>query len=194
MSGKRPAPDIEGMTSLKVDNLSYRTGPEELRRLFERYGEIGDIHIPRDRFSRQSKGFAFVRFVSRREAEDALERVDGRRIDGREIRVVMARYGRAIDEGGSDRDRDRGRKRYSRRSDSRSRSRSRSRTRSRSKSPSSRRRRTIPVESTRSHSHSKDRSRSKSKSADSNDRKKRSKSGSRSDDSRHKSSSPDDKK
>lgn len=47
----------------KVDNLTYRTTPEDLRRVFERCGEVGDIYIPRDRFSRESRGFAFVRYV-----------------------------------------------------------------------------------------------------------------------------------
>lgn len=46
----------------KVDNLTYRTTPEDLRRVFERCGEVGDIYIPRDRFSRESRGFAFVRY------------------------------------------------------------------------------------------------------------------------------------
>lgn len=85
----RPPPRIDGMVSLKVstmaafffsarllclkklffiflqiskvDNLTYRTTPEDLRRVFERCGEVGDIYIPRDRFSRESRGFAFVR-------------------------------------------------------------------------------------------------------------------------------------
>ncbi|KAI7815380.1 serine/arginine-rich splicing factor, partial [Rhyzopertha dominica] len=61
MSYGRPPPRIEGMVSLKVDNLTYRTTPEDLRRAFERCGEVGDIYIPRDRFTRESRGFAFVR-------------------------------------------------------------------------------------------------------------------------------------
>ncbi|KAA0189259.1 hypothetical protein HAZT_HAZT008428 [Hyalella azteca] len=60
--GGRGPPDIKGMSSLKVDNLTYRTTPEDLRRCFEKYGDIGDIYIPRDRFSRESRGFAFVRY------------------------------------------------------------------------------------------------------------------------------------
>lgn len=61
MSYGRPPPRIDGMVSLKVDNLTYRTTPEDLRRVFERCGEVGDIYIPRDRFTRESRGFAFVR-------------------------------------------------------------------------------------------------------------------------------------
>lgn len=61
MSYGRPPPRIEGMVSLKVDNLTYRTTPEDLRRAFERCGEVGDVYIPRDRFTRESRGFAFVR-------------------------------------------------------------------------------------------------------------------------------------
>ncbi|CAI4232252.1 unnamed protein product [Auanema sp. JU1783] len=97
---RRPPPSIEGLHSLKVDNISYNTTQADLRRIFDKYGEIGDIHIPRDKYSRQSKGFGFVRFYSRRDAEYAQERTDGKWVDGRELRVALARYERPIDERG----------------------------------------------------------------------------------------------
>lgn len=91
--GRRP-PNIRGMVSLKVDNLSYRITPEELKPIFEHYGDVGDIYIPRDRFTKESRGFAFVRFYDRRDAEDAMDKMDGYVLDGREMRVQTARYGR----------------------------------------------------------------------------------------------------
>ncbi|VEL08227.1 unnamed protein product [Protopolystoma xenopodis] len=91
--GREP-PRIEGMVSLKVDNLAYRTTIDELRRIFSRYGEVGDVYIPKDPYSYESRGFAFVRFYSDRDAEDAIRGMDGRRIDGREVRVQRAKYGR----------------------------------------------------------------------------------------------------
>lgn len=36
----------------------------------------------------------FYRFYDKRDAEDALDAMDGRLLDGRELRVQMARYGR----------------------------------------------------------------------------------------------------
>lgn len=36
----------------------------------------------------------FISFYDKRDAEDALEAMDGRMLDGRELRVQMARYGR----------------------------------------------------------------------------------------------------
>jgi arginine/serine-rich splicing factor 2 len=56
-------PNIDVMHSLKVDNLTYRTRVEDLRRCFDKFGPIGDIYIPRDQFSRSSRGYAFIRFV-----------------------------------------------------------------------------------------------------------------------------------
>lgn len=63
MNSGRPPPCIDGMYSVKVDNLSYRTTLEDLRRVFDRFGDVGDIYIPRDRFTRESCGFAFVRYA-----------------------------------------------------------------------------------------------------------------------------------
>ena len=164
-------PDTSGMTSLKVDNLSYRTGTEELRSVFEKYGEIGDLFIPRDRFTRESRGFGFVRFYDKRDAEEALDRLDGHNIDGRDIRVSKAMHPRPPqrfnDRGGRD---DRRRRSYSRsrsRSPGRGRSRrSRSGSRKRSESPrrsrsNSRGRDRSPARSDKSESPRRDRRRSR---------------------------------
>lgn len=112
--GSRRPPEIQGMVSLKVDNLSYRTTADDLKPIFEKYGDVGDIYIPRDHYTKESRGFAFIRFYDKRDAEDAMERLDGYVIDGRDIRVQLARYGRPADPphvrygGGRDRGYDRG--------------------------------------------------------------------------------------
>jgi len=124
-------PNIDVMYSLKVDNLTYRTRVEDLRRCFEKFGPIGDIYIPRDQFSRSSRGYAFIRYLKKRDAEDALDRMDGADLDGREIRVQFARYGRASTTDSRDK--------TSRRRRTRSRSRSRRRSKHRSRSGSNRR-------------------------------------------------------
>eukprot|EP00794_Sanderia_malayensis_P009238 gene9238-10212_t len=95
--GSRGPPQIAGMTSLKVDNLTYRTSIEDLERYFDKYGDVGDIYIPRDRHRRESRGFAFVRYYEKRDAEDAIDGLDGHVIDGREIRVTLAKYDRPTD-------------------------------------------------------------------------------------------------
>lgn len=69
----------------------------------------------------------FFRFYDKRDAEDALEAMDGRILDGRELRVQMARYGRPTSP-----QRSRNNGRHDRRRRSRSRDRSRDRRRSRS--------------------------------------------------------------
>lgn len=94
---RRPA-NTDEMISLKVDNLTYRTTPEMLKRVFEKYGEVGDVYIPRDPYKQESRGFAFVRFYDERDADDAIDAMDGAILDGRELRVQHARYGRPRDD------------------------------------------------------------------------------------------------
>lgn len=87
-------PRIDGLTSLKVDNISQRTSVGELERLFSRYGELGDVYLPRHPTSIYSRGFAFVRFLHRDDAIEAMNDLDGTRFNGRIIKVSLAKYGR----------------------------------------------------------------------------------------------------
>ena len=91
---RRGPPNTDGMISLKVDNLTYRTTPEMLKRVFEKYGDVGDVYIPRDPYTQESRGFAFVRYFDDRDADDAISGLNGVLLDGRELRVQMAKHAR----------------------------------------------------------------------------------------------------
>ena len=49
------------------------------------------MYIPRNYSTNEPRGFAFVRFVDKRDAEDAQRALDGADIDGREIRIQEVR-------------------------------------------------------------------------------------------------------
>jgi len=171
MARRGPPPDTSRMVSLKVDGLSHRTSIDDLEDLFQKYGKVGDVYIPKDYRTKENRGFGFVRYFSKRDAEDAIDSLDGRKFDGRELSVQYARYDRPDRDyrrgGGRGRSRSRSRSR-----DRRRRSRSRSRSRSRDR---------------RSRSNSRDRSKSRSR-----DKKRRSRSRSESDDRKRRSSGRSD--
>eukprot|EP00933_Yihiella_yeosuensis_P026056 TRINITY_DN20222_c1_g3_i1.p2 TRINITY_DN20222_c1_g3~~TRINITY_DN20222_c1_g3_i1.p2 ORF type:complete len:173 (-),score=23.89 TRINITY_DN20222_c1_g3_i1:138-656(-) len=147
-------PDIAGMTSLKVDcNGEVPDGwtADELRSKFEKFGEIGDIFVPRERYSDRPRPFAFVRFKNEDDADEAIKEMQGTRMDGCTLNVSKANKSREEAREATNRKQNRSRSRggYRGRSpprrrggrDSRSRSRGRGgRGRDRRRSPSSPRR------------------------------------------------------
>ncbi|CAN6306421.1 unnamed protein product [Urochloa humidicola] len=87
------APENRDSFSLLVLNVSFRTTADDLFPLFDRCGDVVDIYIPRDRRTGDSRGFAFVRYNYEDEAQYAVDRLDGRKVDGRVIMVQFAKYG-----------------------------------------------------------------------------------------------------
>jgi len=77
-------------TSLFIRNVSYDTKPEDLRKLFTRYGYVRDVYIPLDHYTREPRGFAYVEFEDARDASDAMEELDGYRLMDRELEIVFA--------------------------------------------------------------------------------------------------------
>ena len=45
--------------------------------MFEKYGKLERVTLPLDRTLTRNKGFAYVEFESRKDAEDAFDKVDG---------------------------------------------------------------------------------------------------------------------
>jgi RNA recognition motif-containing protein len=77
--------------NIYVGNLNYASTEEGLRRLFEAYGEVGDVSIIRDRETGRSRGFGFVEMPNEEEARAAIAELDNKEFDGRLIKVNQAR-------------------------------------------------------------------------------------------------------
>lgn len=75
---------------LYVGNLSYRVHERDLRRFFEKYGEIKQLKVVKDRSTRRSKGFGFVTYATSKAANAALE-AHGEVMSGRNLVVRLAR-------------------------------------------------------------------------------------------------------
>eukprot|EP01134_Creolimax_fragrantissima_P005373 CFRG5373T1 len=158
--------------SLYVGGIPYRWRERDVEDLFDPFGRVATITVTYDRDTGQNKGFAFVTFEDRRDAEDAYDELNGENVDGRRIRLDWDAGLRNKTRIPPPRRRSRSRSRSPPRRRSRSRSRSpprrrsrrspsRSRSLSRSRSPARRRSRRSASRS-RSRSTSKPRSRSAS--------------------------------
>lgn len=94
---------------LYVGNLSYDTNEEALHTLFAEVGQVESVTVVTDRMSGRSRGFGFVEMATDEAAAEAISRLNGQMLDGREISVAEARPSRPREErprgGGGGRDR-----------------------------------------------------------------------------------------
>lgn len=72
---------------LFVGNLSYNLTETNLEELFAESGKVVSVAIPTDRESGRKRGFAFVEMSTQAEAEAAIESLNGKDVDGRQIVV-----------------------------------------------------------------------------------------------------------
>lgn len=76
---------------LFVGNLPYSVTQEQLKEMFTSYGEISEAIIINDRMSGQSKGFGFVTFSDDTAATTAMNEMNGKDVEGKNITVSEAR-------------------------------------------------------------------------------------------------------
>ncbi len=76
---------------LYVGNLSYSTTQGQIEEIFSKFGQIATVNLIIDKFSGNSKGFAFVEMSSDEEAEKAIAGLNESDLDGRKIVVNEAR-------------------------------------------------------------------------------------------------------
>jgi RNA recognition motif-containing protein len=91
-----------------VGNLSFNTNEDELRQLFESYGQVDRVSIMTDRDTGRSRGFGFVEMASNEDGEKAITALNGSQVGGRTINVNEARPKTERSGGGGGGGRDRG--------------------------------------------------------------------------------------
>jgi len=77
--------------NIYVGNLPYNTTDGDLRTAFGQYGEVASATIIMDKMTGRSKGFGFVEMPAKAEAEAAIQAMDGKEFNGRNLKVNEAR-------------------------------------------------------------------------------------------------------
>jgi RNA recognition motif-containing protein len=77
--------------NIYVGNLAYSVTEGQLEALFQEFGTVTSVNLIKDRHSGESKGFGFVEMEKQAEAEEAIKKLNGRPLDGRNLTVNIAR-------------------------------------------------------------------------------------------------------
>lgn len=76
---------------LFVGNIAWSATKEEVEALFAEVGTVEDVYLVIDRERGTHKGFGFVTMSTDEEAQAAIDTLNERELQGRQIRVHMAR-------------------------------------------------------------------------------------------------------
>lgn len=76
---------------LYVGNLGYNVSKNDLEQMFAAHGTVNSAQVITDRDTGSSKGFGFVEMGSDKEAQAAINDLNGKSIEGRNLIVNEAR-------------------------------------------------------------------------------------------------------
>ncbi|KAJ3261788.1 hypothetical protein HK103_004739 [Boothiomyces macroporosus] len=89
---EEPSPDLIADTGrIMVRNLAYSCTYEDLEEHFKEFGPIAEIHLPIDKITKESKGYAFIMYVLPENAFAAFTKLDKSIFQGRILEIVAAR-------------------------------------------------------------------------------------------------------
>jgi len=77
--------------NIYVGNLAYSVTQDDLRDAFGAYGNVESANLITDKFTGDSKGFAFVEMPSNSEADAAIKGLSETALKGRPLRVNQAK-------------------------------------------------------------------------------------------------------
>jgi len=85
---------------LFIGGLPFSTSSERLREVFMQAGEVESATVVMEQATTRSRGFGFVEMASAEEAEAAVRKFNGQEMDGRTLKVELAKSGGAGGTGG----------------------------------------------------------------------------------------------
>jgi len=80
----------DGHSELFVKSLSYNSTEDSLYEYFGKYGTVENVKIVYDRETGKSRGFGFVKFATRKEAQACLNDASNINVDGRQVTMTFS--------------------------------------------------------------------------------------------------------
>ena len=77
--------------NIYIGNVSYDSTEEDLGNLFSEYGTVDSVKIIVNKHTGRSKGFGFVEMSNTEEGQKAVDALDGHEVNGRNLRVDVAK-------------------------------------------------------------------------------------------------------
>jgi RNA recognition motif-containing protein len=77
--------------NIYVANIPFKASEEELKGLFEEYGEVSSAKIVIDKETQRSRGFGFIEMADNTAAKQAIEKLNGFNFLGKDLVVNEAR-------------------------------------------------------------------------------------------------------
>jgi RNA recognition motif-containing protein len=77
--------------NIYVGNLPYNVTEDELQEIFAEYGDVSNVNMITDKYTGQSKGFAFVEMEKQVDAEEAIKALNSSTLKDRQLKVNQAR-------------------------------------------------------------------------------------------------------
>lgn len=76
---------------LFIGNLDWGITDDDLGKLFSQYGDVEEAVVITERGSTRSRGFGFVTMATEEGKDKAIEELNGKDFEGRELRVNVAK-------------------------------------------------------------------------------------------------------
>lgn len=77
--------------NIYVGNLNYDLQEDDLKQIFSEYGEVVSVKIITDKYTGRGKGFGFVEMSKDEEASKAIDELNEKEVQGRNLKVNKAR-------------------------------------------------------------------------------------------------------
>lgn len=77
--------------NIYVANINFRAREQDLKDLFQQFGEVSSVKIVTDRDTGRSRGFGFVEMPNDSEGKQAIAQLNGADFSGRNLVVNEAR-------------------------------------------------------------------------------------------------------
>lgn len=78
-------------TTIYIGNLNYRRDESAVKKMFDHFGKVIFVNLIKDPKTKKRKGMGFVKMINSKDANRAIEYLNGRSVDGRTLKVSIAK-------------------------------------------------------------------------------------------------------